>query len=81
MEIAFHKLGTSVGVPGPHGFAVRKLLQSSKELPTSIAACPAFDTFAKRPSHRDRMGIFLEVICSENNIIFFPNGLDKRLNF
>ena len=56
MEIAFHKLGTSVGVPGPHGFAVRKLLQSSKEPPTSIATCPAFDTFAKRPSYRDRMG-------------------------
>ena len=55
MEIAFHKLGTSVGVPGPHGFAVRKLLQSSKEPPTSIASCPAFDTFAKRPSYRDRM--------------------------
>jgi hypothetical protein len=56
MEIAFHKLGTSVGVPGPHGFAVRKLLQSSKEPPTSIATCPAFDTFAKRPSYRDRIG-------------------------
>ena len=31
MEIAFHGLDTSVGVPGPHGFAVRKLLHSSKE--------------------------------------------------
>ena len=46
MEIAFHKLGTSVGASGPHGFAVRKRFQSSKEPPTSIASCPAFDTFA-----------------------------------
>ena len=60
MEIAFHKLDTSVGVSGPHGFAVRKPLQSSKEPPTSTAACRAFDTFAKRPSHRDRMATILD---------------------
>jgi hypothetical protein len=46
MEIAFHELDTSVGVSGPHGFAVRKQLQSSKEPPTSTATCPTFDTFA-----------------------------------
>ena len=70
MEIAFHKLDTSVGVSGPHGFAVRKLLQSSKEPPTSIATCPAFDTFAKRPSYRNRMETTLEqfVISEKQNI-------------
>jgi hypothetical protein len=46
MEIAFHKLDTSVGVPGPHGFAVRKQLPSSRKPPASIASRPTFDTFA-----------------------------------
>jgi hypothetical protein len=61
-------------VSGPHGFAVRKRLQSSKELPTSTATCPAFDTFAKRPSCRVRMGSILEefIISEKQNI--FTNG-------
>jgi hypothetical protein len=33
-------------VSGPHGFAVRKLPQSSMKQPTSTATCPTFDTFA-----------------------------------
>ena len=41
-----HRLDTSVGVSGPHGFAVRNRLQSSRKPPTSTASLPPFETFA-----------------------------------
>jgi hypothetical protein len=74
MEIASHKLDTSVGVPGPHGFAVRKQLHSSRKPPASIASRPAFDTFAQRPFCRDRMSIVLEVIWGRGQ----PKSFFKR---
>jgi len=49
-KVAFRKLDTSVGVSGPHAFAVRKSAPSSEAPPASTASRPAFVTIASRPS-------------------------------
>src|SRR3984957_3961807 len=46
----FHQLDTSVGVSGPHDFAVRKGALSSGAHLTSTASRPASVTIASRPS-------------------------------
>src|SRR5271154_5330153 len=43
------ELDTSVGVTGPHGFAVRNLLHSSKKPTASTASRPTFATLANAP--------------------------------
>jgi hypothetical protein len=48
-EIIFRELDTSVGVSGPHDFAVRGWRCSSIALLASTASHPAFVTTAKRP--------------------------------
>jgi hypothetical protein len=51
----FRRLDTSVGVSGPHDFAVRETAPFVSALPTSIASRPASVTIASRPSEWDRM--------------------------
>jgi hypothetical protein len=46
----FRRLDTSVGVSGPHDFAVRKTAPFVSALPASIASRPASVTIASRPS-------------------------------
>jgi hypothetical protein len=43
------RLDTSVGVPGPHAFSVRKKVLSSRAPPASTASRPAFATIMIRP--------------------------------
>jgi len=74
MNLRDGTLDTSVGMPGPHGFAVRKRLHSSRKLPTSTATCPTFDTFAKRPSHRVTMATILEQFAISEKPNIFING-------
>jgi hypothetical protein len=47
---SLRKLDTSVGVSGPHVFAVREQALSSSAPPPSIASNPASVTIAIRPS-------------------------------
>ncbi len=49
-KLASQELDTSVGVSGPHDFAVRKKALSSLAPPASTASRPAFVTIANRPS-------------------------------
>ena len=46
----FRRLDTSVGVSGPHDFAVRETAPFVSALPASIASRPASVTIASRPS-------------------------------
>src|SRR6202521_2140042 len=46
----FRRLDTSVGVAGPHDFAVRETAPFVGVLPASIASRPASVTIASRPS-------------------------------
>jgi hypothetical protein len=50
----FRRLDTSVGMSGPHDFAVRETAPFVSALPTSIASRPASVTIASRPSEWDR---------------------------
>jgi hypothetical protein len=47
-EIALREFDTSVGVPGPHGFAVRNKAPSSMALLASTASCPASVTAQRK---------------------------------
>jgi hypothetical protein len=74
------ELDTSVGVPGPHGFAVRNRLHSSKKLLASTASHPAFLTIAKRPSCRDRMArACRDDLPDRHSEEFLQTGLDNQI--
>jgi hypothetical protein len=53
-KLASQELDTSVGVSGPHDFAVRKKAPSSIAPLASTASCPASVTISSRPSLWDR---------------------------
>src|SRR5260221_8226268 len=52
-KVAFRRLDTSVGVSGPHDFAVRIKRRSSIAPSASTASRPASVTIASRPSEWD----------------------------
>jgi hypothetical protein len=61
-DIAFRRLDTSVGVSGPHDFAVRKSALSSLAPPASTASSPALMTLRNAPLW-DRTAGVVELIC------------------
>jgi hypothetical protein len=56
-KLASQELDTSVGVSGPHDFAVRVRVVRLATHPASTAPRPAFVTIASRPSVWDGMAL------------------------
>ena len=61
--LASHELDTSVGVSGPHDFAVRDTGVRLSPLSASTASHRTFVTIASRPSHRVRRRELVALIC------------------
>ena len=81
-EYCIRQLGSSVGEPGPHGFARPLWRSSSKSASASTAARPANVTIATRPSQWDRMAkdIVLGFSSVKRNFCnpeYLPEGLDS----
>jgi hypothetical protein len=69
-EVAFRELDTSVGVSGPHAFAVRLKRRSSVSASASTASRPASVTLRNAPLW-DRTAEILEVICPTREAKYF----------
>jgi hypothetical protein len=61
--LASQELDTSVGVSGPHDFAVRDTGVRLSPLSASTASHRTFVTIASRPSHRVRRRELVALIC------------------
>jgi hypothetical protein len=57
-----HQVDISVGISGPHDFAVRLLVHSSRTPKASIASRPTFVTMANAPLSGET-GKAVEAIC------------------
>ena len=78
-KLASRELDTSVGVSGPHDFAVRIRRPSSKAPSASTASRPASVTIAIRPSCGTRRREYRIDLRFRKIRIFFAKGLDRRL--
>ncbi len=72
-------LDTSVGVPGPHGFAVRGTALSSLAPPASIASHPYVRDVAQRPSKGLDGERYIADLGWRYSWIFFSDGVDSNL--
>src|ERR1700730_10487122 len=75
-KIAFRELDTSVGVSGPHDFAVRLSRRSSAARSASTAFRPAAVTIACRPSVGGNGRGYRSDLGQERTGIFLREGLD-----
>jgi hypothetical protein len=74
-----HRLDTSVGVSGPHVFAVRKLATSSARRYVHRIPPQRPVTFAKRPSKWDGMARDIQLICAFGKPeYFFKRGWTRN---
>jgi hypothetical protein len=71
LQIITCKLDTSVGMSGPHGFAVRGIVVRLATLPRPPHPCPTFVTIAKRPSDRVRDGMDVDLIWVRGEAKYF----------
>ena len=65
------ELDTSVGVPEPHGFAVRSSIVRPCEAAASTASHPAFVTIAIRPFVGETAGVIEMIWVWRERIYFF----------
>src|SRR5258708_16183563 len=73
-KLASQELDTSVGVSGPHDFAVRKPALSSLAPPASTASRPASVTIANRPSVGRDCKSYSLICISEKQKYFCEGG-------
>jgi hypothetical protein len=73
------KLDASVGASGPHDFAVRSLVHSSRAPKASIASRPTFVTMANAPLSGGTTGINKTASSKRRSEIFFAEGLDMGI--
>ena len=71
------ELDTSVGVPGPHGFAVRQLRPRQKRRLRPSHPTPRFVTTAICPSFGVGRGRYRGDLCSGKQKYFFKRGLTR----
>ena len=77
---ASRELDTSVGVSGPHDFAVRSARARQSQALASTASHRTFVTIASRPSHRVRRRELVALICPTGKAEYFSaRGLDRIL--